>query len=238
MSLCAAILVLMLILGLWYPSPFDVLSGGRQLLMMIVAIDVVCGPLLTAVVFSPKKRKKELWRDLCVVVLLQILALSYGVITAFEARPVWVAFEGDRFRVVSVPDIDYSNLEKAPRELRRLSVSGPKPLGVKLLNSGDTGFLESIQLSLAGIHPSFRPERWINYDEQIGLVLKSIRPLKELYEKNIENKKIIDVELAKIKLHPEQLGYLPLVSSNSDDWIVWIDRRSAIPQAFVHVNPW
>ena len=67
-----ALLAAVVVLGLWYPYPYRELSGGRELFLLIIAVDVVCGPLLTFVLFNPAKPKKELWQDLGLVVLLQV----------------------------------------------------------------------------------------------------------------------------------------------------------------------
>ena len=46
-------------------------------LFLVVGIDVVLGPLLTLIVFHPKK-KSLIW-DLAVIVAVQLGALGYGV---------------------------------------------------------------------------------------------------------------------------------------------------------------
>jgi hypothetical protein len=39
-------------------------AGGQYLFMVLVSVDVVCGPLLTMVLFSPLKSRRELILDL------------------------------------------------------------------------------------------------------------------------------------------------------------------------------
>ena len=76
-----------LVFFLWYPLPFREIAGGRELFLLLVAIDVVLGPLITLAVFNPRKPRTELVRDLSVVVLLQLAALAYGLHTvALAAR--------------------------------------------------------------------------------------------------------------------------------------------------------
>ena len=52
-SLLVAVMAASLVFGLWYPYPYRELSGGRDLFFLVVAVDVVCGPLLTLVLFNP-----------------------------------------------------------------------------------------------------------------------------------------------------------------------------------------
>lgn len=62
------------------PSPYFHAQGGMRLLL--VAVDIVIGPLLTFVVFDRRKPRAELRRDLAIVVALQVVALSFGLHSA------------------------------------------------------------------------------------------------------------------------------------------------------------
>src|SRR5215218_185326 len=76
------------VFGMWFPYPYRDLAGGQQLLLLLVSVDVVCGPLLTAVLFNPRKSRRELTLDLSLVAIVQIAALVYGVQVISQARPV------------------------------------------------------------------------------------------------------------------------------------------------------
>ena len=73
-SLCIALLAALLVFGLWYPYPYREISGGRALFLLMTAVDVVMGPLITLVVFNQAKRRKELVLDFTVVAVLQLAA--------------------------------------------------------------------------------------------------------------------------------------------------------------------
>src|SRR5512137_2835497 len=93
----------------WYPHPYFHAAGGQKLLLLLIGVDVVIGPLLTLIVFDP--RKKNLKMDLAVIVALQLAALVYGATIMFNARPVFVAFAGDRFELVEANAIAAADLE-------------------------------------------------------------------------------------------------------------------------------
>jgi hypothetical protein len=102
--------LLILILGsivffVWYPWPYSEVCGGFDLLMLVGAVDVTLGPLLTFVVFDRQKTKVVLLRDLSVIGLLQVSALVYGMHAVYLARPVALVFEVNRFRVVSHAEV-------------------------------------------------------------------------------------------------------------------------------------
>ena len=59
LSLLVAALAAVVVFGVWYPYPYRDISGGRDLFLLIVGVDVVLGPLVTFTVFNPKKSRRE-----------------------------------------------------------------------------------------------------------------------------------------------------------------------------------
>lgn len=232
-TVCAA-----LVFGLWYPYPYGELVGGRELFLLLISVDVICGPLLTFVVFDPRKLRRELWRDIGIIVFLQGVALAYGIATVIQARPVYLAFEGDRFRVVSVPDVEFSEINRAPESLRNLSLTGPRMLGVHLVKSGDPDYLQSIKAALGGLHPAFRPSRWVEYEQQHQTVRDNARSLAQLKGKNPNEQRLINETILKTNLNEQQLGYLPLAAGNHTDWVVIIGLEDAQPKAYLPLDGW
>ena len=109
----------------WYPGAFASLQGWKDLLWVVVAVDIVLGPVLTFVVYSPSK--KTLRFDLAVIVLIQFSALSYGIFTSAMGRPVYLVFLIDRFEVVTATE--YPKEERMTYqggEFSNFSLTGPK----------------------------------------------------------------------------------------------------------------
>lgn len=237
-SIIVAIATAFLIFGVWYPSPFDQLASGRDLFILVIAVDVVCGPVLTLIVFNPQKKRAELVRDIGFVALLQLIALGYGIGSASQARPVWIALEGDSYRVVSLPDIDLTKLDEAPVELRQLSLTGPKLVGVRLASGSDPDYRASIQQSLDGNPPAYRPGRWVEYPTQISKVIQSAHPVVRLYAKHSEHVALIDSVVSRSGATKEKLGYLPLISNKSMEWTVVINLDSGMPVGYLPLNAW
>lgn len=239
---CALALVCAgLVFGLWYPAPYGELVGGRALFLLIVAVDVVCGPLLTLIVWDRRKPRRELWRDIGAIVLIQLLALGYGLASAIQARPVFLAFEGNRFRVVRAPDVEMADIAQAPADLRHLSLSGPRLIGVRLVQPSDPGFPSSIRLALEGLHPAFRPGRWVDFGVQRPIVTGGAQPLSDLRRKHPAEGSQIDAAVAAAAAdgwREAELGYWPLAVGSRDDWVVVVDRRKGIPRAFLPLDGW
>jgi hypothetical protein len=95
----------------WYPDPLARLQGWIDLLRIVIGVDIVLGPFLTFVVYSPEK--KSLRIDLTMIVLLQLVALVYGVYTSAMGRPAYMVFVKDRFEVVTVAEYPEEELQKA-----------------------------------------------------------------------------------------------------------------------------
>jgi len=218
-ALVAAIAAL-LVFRFWYPTPFAAISGGIVLFWLIVCVDVVLGPALTAVVAAPGKPIAELRRDLMVIVLLQTSAFIYGIYSLALARPVWIAFEVDRFRVVVAADIDASTLAQAPPELQALSWTGPKVVAA-VKPSDPEEQVRSIELGLAGFDLSLVPRNWRQYSTQRAVVWNKARPVSRLLERYPALREDLSAIASTTGQSIDQLRFLPLVGRGTN-WIVLI----------------
>jgi len=97
-----------LIWFIWYPDPFLKAEGGLLIIALLVGVDLMLGPTLTAIVY--KKGKKGLLIDLSFIVLLQLSALLYGMHVLYQERPQYVAFVVDRFELVPAASINTDEL--------------------------------------------------------------------------------------------------------------------------------
>ena len=195
----------------------------------MVGVDVVCGPLLTLVLFNPAKSRRELRLDLSLVAVIQLAALAYGLYSISLARPVIQAFETDRFAVVSAAEIDPGQLPQAPPAWRTLPWNGPRLVGVRAPRDGNET-LYSIELSLQGVEPSARPDWWQPYEQSIPAVQRRMKKLADLRSaRPAAGQALIDQAVRQTGQPLEALFYLPLTSRKKlDDWIVLLDAQANI----------
>ncbi len=93
------------VIYLWYPAFFFETDGGWQGIRIIVAVDLVLGPLLTLVVF--KADKPSLKFDLAAIGVVQLLALTGGVYVVHSERPLaMVHVDGEFFSMNAQAYID------------------------------------------------------------------------------------------------------------------------------------
>ena len=234
-SLLLSAIVAAWIFFVWFPYPFNELSHGKQLFIILIAVDVVCGPLLTLVLYDANKEKYKWHIDVAIIVTIQLCALAYGIHSLMVSRPVFLAFEGNRYRVVQYADIQ-SQLDE--NKQFPLPWGRPQLIGVQLAKSTDSDFLESIKLSLNGLPPAFRPSRWVPYESEREDVQDALKPLASLSKKKPEAKFLINEVLRRENVDEGQVGYLPLVQNSVDDWVVLVNRDSAMPVAFLQLDGW
>ena len=210
----------MLVFLVWYPRPFDAIAGGATLFLMLVGVDVVLGPALTAVVAGPAKPLPELRRDLVVIVLLQLAAMAYGLYTVAFARPVFVSFEVDRFRVVAAADVEPSALQDAPATLRALPWTGPQLIAaVKPVNPGEQ--MRSLELGLAGLDLSMIPANWRDYASQADAVWRVSKPASALLARYPQAAAEVAAIAARTSRQTQALRWLPLMSRRAS-WVALI----------------
>jgi hypothetical protein len=226
-SALVAALAASLVFGLWYPYPYRAMAGGEVLFMLVVGVDLVSGPLLTSILFTPGKSRRELTLDLSLVVCIQVMALIYGLYSVALARPVILAFEVDRFRVIAAADVQSIELPLAPDDLKELSWIGPKLVGTRAPRNSDER-LRSIDLSLQGREPGNLPGWWQPYSMSRPEVMQRAKPLGALRAARPSISATIDSSARKVGLPVSDLSYLPLVSHKQTDWIVLLDRESTI----------
>ena len=201
--------------------------GGLELFLLVVSVDVVCGPLLTFVIFNPNKSRQELILDLGVVGCLQVVALFYGLHTVWVARPIYLAYEFDRFHVVTFVDLESDDWSKIPAEIDRPSFTGPKLLGVRVAKADDPDYLDQLQLSLNGQDAVFRPDRWAPYERFQEQLLGRAHEVSELKSRYAESLAEIDEAVRKTGQRPDQLKWLPVQSRRGAGWVALVDGESA-----------
>ncbi len=209
-SLVAAVAAA-LVFWVWYPSPYAAMAGGTNLFVLLVSVDVILGPALTAVVASPGKRRAELVRDLGVIVTIQLAAFAYGLHAMALARPVVLAFEVDRLRLVTAADIDPATLHEAPVAFQQLSWTGPR-LVAAIKPSDPAGQMRSIELGLSGIDLAMQPGQWRDYGAHADAAWKQARPATQLLAKYPQQAPSLQAIARAAGRPPEALRFLPLIS--------------------------
>ena len=235
-SAALALLAGLLVFAVWYPFPYREISGGRELFVLVVGVDVVLGPLATLAIFDRRKAWPVLRRDIQVIGLLQLLALGYGLWTVFAARPVHMVFEYDRFRVVHAIEIDAEQLQKAAPAVRAMPMTGPTLLALRPF-ADERERMEMTVVALNGLPLGMRPELWIPYDETRARVLLEAKPVSALISRLGAKGLVVEQAIRDAGHTPQTLVYLPLLSRKLF-WTVLLDPTNAQIVTAVPVDPY
>lgn len=216
LSFLVAVIAAGLVFLFWYPPPTSILLNVAGIYILMLVVDVVCGPLLTLVIATPRKSRRELAQDLGLVILIQLAALIFGLYTLYMARPVAFVFEQDRVVVVT-----RNELLDSAHSSTFLPAWGVQWYIADLKVEGD-GRLDSLDLSLQGITPAMRPHLWKNWDwtnSKLQLALHSLSALSS------EQRNRVDLLRGAAYLKRSDLVYLPLVTSKNLEWIMVFDQQ-------------
>ena len=158
----------------WFPAPMLIATGGYEIFLLVVGIDVVVGPLLTFVVF--KTGKRSLIFDLAVIAALQVAALVYGVRSLVEARPAYVAALGSKFQMVQATEVTDANLLAGQTSIPWF---GPKWVGTKAPEGRYDIDAVAAVTEIGGGRGHF-PQLHIPYEMVAKDVLEKSRPISAL----------------------------------------------------------
>lgn len=230
-SILVAVAAAALVFIVWYPPPYDQLSGGLKLFLILVGVDVVCGPLLTLVMFSPIKSRRELTFDMSLVVLIQLAALGFGLYTTHQARPLFLVHEVDRFRVITSLDYGDADVEKAihelPIELRPNWLKPPVTVGVRDPISAQERQDVMLESTFGGRDYSQRPEFYIPFDKKyLPKAMARAKPLRDFVKQFPEAQETVSGLLVDRGLVMDELVFLPVL--HKQEWIAILDRSGAI----------
>jgi hypothetical protein len=224
-SALIAALAAALVFGLWFPDDFRLLSGGRDLFLLVTSVDVVLGPLLTFTVFNLKKGWPHLRRDLAVIGVIQLIALGYGLHTVSGARPVAMVFEVDRFRVVTADSVYRPELPDAAPEYRSLPLTGPWLLAAMPPQAGDERN-KALFMALEGVDVGQRPRFWRPYEENRSEAIARSRPFEMLVKKYPERAREFAAALSSVNQPTEEARFLPVMARG--DWVVVLRKNGDI----------
>lgn len=113
LTLVVALVSAFVVFYVWYPAQLARMLGGDGLYLLVLLVEVCLGPVMSLVIYNPRKPRAELIRDYTLVGMIQLAALTYGLHSAYISRPVYMVFVVDRIEVVSALELDDKDLSLA-----------------------------------------------------------------------------------------------------------------------------
>lgn len=227
-SVILAVGALALVFLVWYPAPLDQTLGVTHIFLLILGIDVIVGPFLTLLVY--KENLKLLRVDMTIIIVVQLLAFSYGLATVAKGRPAWLVFSTDQFYLVRVADLDTASSFSAPPEYRHAPWLGPRWVAVQLPETVEMRRKVVSETLKAGGALFTSPKLYSPLDTAKTRIIKSAQPLSTLAEHN--SSQVLQTLTAK---WPTASSWLPL-GSNTQTAAVLLDKNGKT-LAIVNLSP-
>ncbi|HHL18367.1 MAG TPA: hypothetical protein ENJ33_01380 [Thiothrix sp.] len=215
----------------WYPGHLLAISGVTSILLILVAIDITLGPLMTFVVYKPNKPKLKL--DLSIIAALQIAAFSYGMFTIYQGHPLYVVYAVNSFTVATANEIDPNDVSN--KQLLKSKLAGPQIAFAKMPK--DPKESADILFGAFAGKPDIDklPQYFEPYDKHLD----------DIFAKSIDLTKLLDKkdtkqELEKFFSHNGDKGdfaYLPLVGKSKD--VIWaFNKKTGKPAGIINIDPY
>jgi hypothetical protein len=195
-----------------------------------MGVNIFIGPFLTLIVFKPGK--KYLAFDLICIVVLQMLALGYGLSAVAAGRPAWIVFNQDRFDLVRAFEIDPRARDAAAEAYRQPSWTGPRWVAAAPPDDVEARNRILLEALSTGVDVPHRPNLYFPLEQAADAIRAHAAPLDSLLDYN--DKTRVAASLAR---HPDADAWLPL-NNRRASLVVLIEKKSARVIAIVDLRPW
>lgn len=233
LSLVIISLIIGLIVYFWFPHSIMQVSNFKEISLLIIGIDMVLGPLLTFVVFKPKK--KSIKFDLGTIAVMQVGALVFGIYNLYQIHPVYIAFTVDRFTLVSAMN---AKPEQATlKEFNISKLSSPKIVVAKMpedREARNTIVLESMTNGTSDFE--HKAEYYQTVENNLDEIIAASLDAGVIFEDQVAKSKL-NKFINKYGKTKEDYVFLPL-EGNSKDAVWVLDKKTAKPIDVIAVNPW
>jgi len=234
LSALVVAIVILFVFFVWYPSPFFEATGTASVLKVLIGVDLVVGPLLTAIVF--KRGKPYLKLDHSVIAAIQLAALIYGVSVLYEERPYYMVFAVDRFHVLADKDAVIAD----PADLSWIDkpAIGPAAIVANLPTSLEAQ-QRLLEETLFEGKPDIerRPEFWAPYDEFTDMIAARTADLSKIRRGAPEMTDRLDALVLRSGKPESELGFLPVAAKKGNVSAI-IDRTDSTIVGVLDIDPW
>lgn len=232
LSISFVSLMIINIIYFWYPIEYLGITSFKEIVLLIISVDLILGPLLTFVVFNPTK--KSLRFDLAVIALFQLSALAYGSYTLFETHPVYLTYSEGSFNLISAKDVQP---KKAKHEEYKISKLQATKLAYTKTPSDLVGLADVTQgnMTKGAQKLEQRVEFYQPYKSHTDEILSKTLDSTQIFSDKDSSKEAIEF----LSKHEDidNFVFLPLRGSSKDAIIV-LDKQSAKPAGTINTNPW
>jgi hypothetical protein len=198
----------------WYRWPGWYLAGASTIALMMLGFDVVLGPLLTFVIANPNKRRRELARDIGVIVCVQIIAAGYGATTLWNGRVLYYVFSQKFLEIVQASDLDAEQIALGNKLQPRFAphwYSLPRWIYAPLPED-DKVRAQIVTSSIMGSNDVIQMPRYYQpWEMALPELRRELRVVDNMGEFSLQEKKTLKERMKDRNLDPNQPIAIPLM---------------------------
>jgi len=218
LHLLASASLMTLVLGAlyvgWYRWPGWYLAGALTIALMVSGIDVVLGPLFTLLVANPSKPRRELTRDIGIIVAVQLIAAGYGILTLWNGRPLYYTYSERFLQMVQAQDLDTEQIALGRKLNPALAphwyslprwVYAPLPKDAKVAN-------EIVSQTIGGGDDVIDMPRYFRpWEEGLGDLRAQLRTLDKIGELDKHDRQVAANQLQQLGFAADQPVVAPML---------------------------
>lgn len=228
-TLALLLMVIIVVKNLWYPYSLLQAAGTQKLLLIIVSVNIALAIGLTFMIF--RKTKPDFVKDIAISMLVQLLFLMVSIYGVYKIKPVWIAYNVDRFELILNTDLVNTNVHNADKSFKSPSYFSPQYVGVEFSEDNEERNNNMFDEVLHGISIAQRPERYIPIEQVSTQIKERAQDLVLLEKYNNKN----DVQFL-LKKYPQADSFVPL-QAKAVNMTVLLNKDNQIV-AIVNLRPW
>lgn len=228
LHLLASASVLTLVLGSlylgWYRWPGWYVAGASGVVLVLVAVDLTIGPLMTLVIARATKPRRELARDIAIIATVQLCALLYGAVSLWHGRPLYYAFSQNELQLVQASDI--SSQEMAIGRQHHAAIlphwySLPRWIWAPLPD--DPAEAQRIVMSVfsGGDDVICMPRYFRQWQQGLPALRKQLQKLHDVRYFSSADKRLLEARMRALGLDGSQANALPLIGRGDTVLVVF-----------------
>jgi hypothetical protein len=197
----------------WYHWPGWHLTDVAPVVMVMVGVDVVLGPLLTFIIARASKPRRELVRDIAVIVAVQLAALIYGSMSLWNGRPLYYAYSEGMLQLVQAYDIDAEQSAAGRRKNPALAphwYSLPRWIWAPLPQDSDEAQKIVTSAITGGDDVVSMPQYFKPWEQGVPELRKRLRKVEDVAYFAPSEKKKLKERMRAAGVDPDQLNSIPL----------------------------
>lgn len=217
-----------LILYFWYPYGLIQAVGAKNILLTVFAVNASLAFVLSFLIFNNTNNKVK--KNLLIALFIQLLVLFISFYAIYKLKPVWIAYNVDRFELILNSDLLPT---KSDSNFEITKLYSPQFIGVTFAKDLKVRNQEMFDEALNGISLAQRPQRYVPFAQVNNQLKNRAQDLNKL-EKFNDKKEIANV----LSKYPQANSFVPL-QARAKDMTVLLNKNSNEPVvAIVDLRPW